>query len=179
MLQPCEMPVHGYSLGRLPSEGILLAWILFHGLRMQLALCLCRYPVYRYFWETDTLSIYLVKATKGLIDSSDEVTAGLLVDYTSSEEIVALDVAVASKKILAHFWHDANIYKGKAPLQLHTSFDAAQQLFTISFGDTCPELKTRATDDKRITVREDGDGHWASIVILAEGKTSVGLTASK
>lgn len=146
---------------------------------MQMALSFCRYPVYRYFWETDTLSIYLVKATKGLIDSSDEVTAGLLVDYTSSEEIVALDIALASKKIFAHFWDDAGIYDEKPPLQLHTSFDAVQQLFTISFGDSCPNVETRATDDKRITVCEDGDGHWASIVILAASKANADLTASK
>lgn len=137
------------------------------------------YPVYRYFSETDTLSIYLVKATRGLIDSSDEVTAGLLVDYTSSEEIVALDIALASKKILAHFWDDAGIYDEKPPPQLHASFDAVQQIFTISFGDSCAKVKTRATDDKRITVYEDENGHWASIVIFAAGKANADLTASK
>ena len=65
---------------------------------------------------------------------------------------MALDVALASKMILAHFWDNAGVYEEKPPLQLHASFDAVQQLFTFSFGDSCPKVKTRATDDKRITV---------------------------
>ena len=85
-------------------------------------------------------------------------------DYTSSGEIVALDIALASK-IAVQFWGVAGICEGKPPLQLHTSFDAVQQVFTISFGESRPKVKTRATDDTRITVCEEEDGQWAGIAI--------------
>ena len=96
-----------------------------------------------------------------------------------NEEIVAMDIALASKKIAAHFWGDAGTHEGQPPLQLHTSFDAVQRLFTIGFGASRPKVKTRATDDKRIAVCEDEGGHWASIVILAAGKPNADRSASK
>lgn len=47
---------------------------------------------YRYSSDTDNLSIYLVKATKGLIFESDEVLPGLLVDYAADKSIVAMEI---------------------------------------------------------------------------------------
>ena len=132
-----------------------------------------------FFWETDTLSIYLVNATEGLIYSSDEVTAGLLVDYSSNDEIVALDVALASKRIAAEFWDAGGTHDGKPSLQLHTSFDPVQARFTISFGASRPGVKSKTTDDERITVSEDEDGRWTGIVILIRGQTNTELTASR
>ena len=47
--------------------------------------------MYRYFSDTDTLSIYLVKATKGRTAESDQLIAGLLVDYAADNKIIAMD----------------------------------------------------------------------------------------
>lgn len=89
--------------------------------------------MYRYNFETDTLSIYFVKATTGLIAESDEVAPGLLVDYTADNKSVAIDIEDASNRTPAHFWDDAEIHEGKAPLHLQQHYDAEQQHFSLLF----------------------------------------------
>ena len=77
--------------------------------------------------------MYFVKITSGLITDSDEVTAGLLVDYSSSNAVVALDISVASKRLAGHLQGYAAL--GGQPLQLlQTSYDARRQLYTIDNG---------------------------------------------
>ncbi|KAK9817474.1 hypothetical protein WJX74_010070 [Apatococcus lobatus] len=57
--------------------------------------------VYRYFVDTDTLSIYLVEATKGLITDNNEVIPRLLVDYAANAAdniIVAIDTGTQATR---------------------------------------------------------------------------------
>lgn len=122
--------------------------------------------MYEYFSDTDTLSIYLVNPTKGLIDNSDEVVPGLLVDYTADNKIVAMDIFDASNSTPAHFMDHAKIHEGKAPFHLQEDYDAEQQHFVVTLLDNPPKSSYVATDDERIRVGVTNNGQWTSIKIL-------------
>lgn len=124
------------------------------------------HPVYRYFSDADTLSIYLVKATKGRIAESDEVVAGLLVDYAADNKIVAMDIEDASIKTPAHFWDAQEVIEGKAPLHLQQEYDADQQHLIIVLVDDPSHFQYLATDDERIMVGVSNDGQWTSLKIM-------------
>lgn len=51
-----------------------------------------------YFLDTDTLGIALTPISTGLIDNSDEVVPGLLVEYTANNQLVAVDVMMAGSR---------------------------------------------------------------------------------
>ena len=120
--------------------------------------------MHTYCSETDTLSIYLATPTAGLIVKSDEVLPGLLVDYTADMKIVAMEIWQASSTVPAHFRNDAEVHKGKPPLQLQQEFDVQQQQLSINFVDNATKSKIVATDDERITVWENDGGEWTRIV---------------
>ncbi|MCJ1467932.1 hypothetical protein MMC07_006557 [Pseudocyphellaria aurata] len=123
-----------------------------------------------------TLTIYLVKPTDGFIDSSYEVTTGLLVDYSSVDEIVAMDIALASKRIAARLWDDDGSQIGK--LQLQFTCDPAHSHVTITFGGSHLEAKLRATDDECVSVLEDEDGQLTGVVISQQGRSNAEPTGS-
>ena len=122
--------------------------------------------MYRYFSDTDTLSIYLVKATKGRIAESDEIVAGLLVDYAADNKIVAMDIEDASNKTPAHFWDAQEVIKGKAPLHLQQEYDTDQQHFIIVLLDNPSHFQYFATNDERIMVGVSKNGQWTSLKIM-------------
>jgi len=126
----------------------------------------CRRSVYRYFSDTDILSIYLVKATKGRIAESDEVVPGLLVDYAADNKIVAMDIEEASNQTPAHFWDDQKSIEGKAPLHLQQEYDPDQQHFVILLVDNPPHVQYIGTSDERIMVGVSKDGQWTSLKIM-------------
>ncbi|KAK9811740.1 hypothetical protein WJX72_009340 [[Myrmecia] bisecta] len=45
------------------------------------------------YYDTDTLSVYMVSPPLGLIEETDEVVPGLLVDYTVDKRIVSVDAS--------------------------------------------------------------------------------------
>lgn len=122
--------------------------------------------MYRYFSDTDTLSIYLVKATKGRVTESDEVVPGLLVDYTADNKIVAMDIWDVSNKTPAQFWEDKAVIEGKAPLHLQQEYNADQQHFIIVLVDSPSHSQYVTTDDERIMIGVSKDGQWTSLKIL-------------
>lgn len=122
--------------------------------------------MYRYFSDTDILSIYLVKATKGRIAESDEVVPGLLVDYAADNKIVAMDIEEASNQTPAHFWDDQRVIEGKAPLHLQQEYDPDQQHFVIVLVDNPPHIRYLGTSDERIMVGVSKDGRWTSLKIM-------------
>lgn len=126
----------------------------------------CRHSVYRYFSDIDTLSIYLVKATKGRIVESDEVVAGLLVDYAADNKIVAMDIEDASNKTPAHLWDAQEDIEGKAPLHLQQEYDADKQHLSIVLVDNPSHFQYLDTYDERIMVGVTKDGQWTSLKIM-------------
>ncbi len=125
----------------------------------------CRSLQYRYFSETDTLSIFFVKAAPGLIDSTDDALPGLLVDYTDKEELVSVDIRMASRHTRAHFWDTAADVQDAPPLCLQTKYVAEEDSLTVSLVDNPQHCKAVPTDDDRIVVWVDGAGKWESIAI--------------
>ena len=55
------------------------------GAKSQAHLLIRRSSQYRYFHETDTLSVNFLKAEPGLIDNTEDAVPGLLVDYTQEQ----------------------------------------------------------------------------------------------
>lgn len=127
--------------------------------------CVCRSPQYRYFCETDTLSVYFVKAVPGLIDNTEDAVDGLLVDYTEDQKIVSFDVRMASVRTRAHFWDTATDVQGAPPLCLRTEYSEEADTFTVSFVDSPQHCKSVCTDDDRISVWVNDSDKWESVVI--------------
>lgn len=142
------------------------------GAQSQAHLLICRSSQYRYFHETDTLSVYFVKASPGLIDNTEDAVPGLLVDYTQEQKVVSFDIRLASVRTRAHFWDTATNVQAAPPLCLQTTYSPEANTFTVSFVDSPQHCRSACTDDDRISIWVDPVGNWESVVI-AHARESV------
>lgn len=142
------------------------------GAQSQAHLLICRSSQYRYFHETDTLSVYFVKASSGLIDDTEDAVPGLLVDYTQEQKVVSFDIRLASVRTRAHFWDTATNVQAAPPLCLQTTYSPEANTFTVSFVDSPQHCRSACTDDDRISIWVDPVGNWESVVI-AHARESV------
>jgi uncharacterized protein YuzE len=55
--------------------------------------------VHRYYADTDTLSVYFTKAAPGVIECTEVIAPGLVVDYDRDDRIVSVDFCAASKRM--------------------------------------------------------------------------------
>ena len=133
---------------------------------------ICRPSQYRYFHETDTLSVYFVKAVPGLINNTEDAVPGLLVDYIEEQKIVSFDIRLASVRTRAHFWDTVTNVQGAPPLCLHTKYSQEADTFTVSFVDSPQHCRSICTDDDRISIWVDASEKWESVV-FASGRESI------
>ena len=131
-----------------------------------------------YFRDTDTLGIALTSRSSGLIDNSDDVTPGLLVDYTANNQLVGFDAMMASSRtgldIATH-----NIGSEAAFLErLHSHYDAEEDRLSISFVQKPSNCSQNVTDDDRILICIDAHGCWEGIRICEPSKCIAGNLAA-
>ena len=126
---------------------------------------LCRSLQWQYFPDTDTLCIDLVQAT-GLIDNSDDVTPGLLVDYAANNQLVALDVRMARTRVAREATNAPSSSQAAPLMSCYTHFDAEGDTLSISFVPEPSYFLQAVTEDDRILIWLDAHGGWESISIL-------------
>jgi len=137
-----------------------------------------RFLLYEYFHDTDTLGIALTQRSTGLIDNSDGVTPGLLVDYTANDQLVGFDVGMASSRTGLD---TATQNTGSAAAfltSLHAHYDAEEDTLSISFVQKPSNCSQSVTDDDRIFVCADAHGCWEGIRICEPSKCIAGNLAA-
>jgi uncharacterized protein YuzE len=132
--------------------------------------------VYRYYSDTDTLSIYFVKAIPGLIHVCDDVYDSVLIDYTVTRKIVSVDISAASNWIPCHFFevpmdvHEATT-DNKPAFQLHQKLDPVKDQLIVYFVKG-PVLSTGVlaseinTSDDRVLLGQNDDGGLICIKVM-------------
>ncbi len=124
------------------------------------------------------LGIALMPVSTGLIDSSDEVVPGLLVDYTANNQLVAFDVMMASSRTGL----DIASQKGRSVAafltSLHSQYDAEEDMLSISFVQKPSSCSQSVTDDDRIFICVDAHGRWEGIRICEPSKSIAGNLAA-
>ncbi len=131
-----------------------------------------------YFHDTDTLGIALTPRSTGLIDNSDDVTPGLLVDYMANNQLVGFDVMMASSRTGLDI---ASQKKGSAAAfltSLHSQYDAEEDRLSISFVQKPSNCSQSITDDDRILICVDAHGCWEGIRICEPSKCIAGNLAA-
>lgn len=134
-------------------------------IKLLLICWVCRPLQCQYFHETDTLNVYFVKATPGLIDNTEDALPGLLVDYNQEHKVVGFDVRMASVRTGAHFGDTATSLEGASPLSLQTAYSHEAGTVTVSFVARPQYCRSVCTDDSRISVWVSDSGKWESIVL--------------
>jgi uncharacterized protein YuzE len=127
--------------------------------------------VYRYFCDTDTLSIYFVKAVPGLIHVGDDVYDSVLVDYTVSRKIVSVDISGASSWIPCHFFDvpldvDGGFIDNKPPFQLHQMLDPVKDQLIVYFVKDPALASDIATLDDKVLLGQSDDGGLIYIKVM-------------
>ena len=120
---------------------------------------------YEYDHETDTLNLYFVKVVPGLIDNTDDVLAGFLVDYSTEGKIVTFEIMMASEHIQSHFWDTGTDVRRSPPLCLHAVYSQAADTLTVSFVDSPQPCRGVSTEDDRIVIWTDSADNWERVVI--------------
>ncbi len=94
------------------------------------------------------LGIALTLRSSGLIDNSDDVTPGLLVDYTANNQLVGFDVIMASSRTGLDV-ATQNICSEAAFLEsLHSHYDAEEDRLSISFVQPSSRSQNVTDDDR-------------------------------
>lgn len=122
-----------------------------------------RYLLCEYFQDTDTLGIALTPRSTGLIANSDDVTPGLLVDYTANNQLVGFDVRMASSRTGLDIASQKKSSAAAFLTNLHLHYDADKDRLCISFVQKPSNFSRSVTDDDRILVCTDAHGCWEGI----------------
>ena len=131
-----------------------------------------------YFHDTDTLGIALAPISTGLIDNSDEVVPGLLVDYAANNQLVAFDVMMASSRIGLDIPRQKARSVAAFLTSLQAQYDAAEDRLSISFVQKPSNCSHSVTDDDRILICVDAHGRWEGIRICEPSKSTAGNLAA-
>jgi len=91
--------------------------------------------VYRYFVDVDALKLYFIRVTPGLIQDTESMKPGLVIDYDQNGKIVVIEIKSASK-VLACDLIDAPPsmeFNGKSPMLLRPRYYAKEDCFEVFF----------------------------------------------
>ena len=132
---------------------------------------LYRSPHYRYYAETDTLSIYIAKAVTGLIDTTEVDYPGLRVDYTADESVVSLDISLATRTIHAHFWDTREDANSLPRLCLSSQYIPTRDQLRLSFNDRPTPASQIMTENPNIKIDVDVNGLWDAVIFECASAT--------
>lgn len=123
--------------------------------------------VYRYYHDTDTLSIYFCKASPGVIATTEDIAPGVTVDYTSEGQVVSVDLSSVSKASSCLF-HAA---EGKAQLAIHWDYEENKDYLSLYLHAKPDVTNLLQTDDPNMTLGVDSKGLWHAIFFKNASKS--------
>ncbi len=116
------------------------------------------------FGDSDTLSVYLRKATRGVIADTWDVYPGMLVDFDEQEQPVSLHISSASCKLPMHLRDTAETIEGKEPMTLGQVFDQEGRVLTMWFHHSA-QFTHQPTQHDKISIVKDENGAWIGLRI--------------
>lgn len=126
--------------------------------------CVYRFEVqYRYYADTDTLSVYFAKASPGIIATTEDVAPGVLVDYTSQQQKVSIDLRNVSRRSASHFYESLEEIDGKPHLALAWDYNMALDQLAVYLHPNPNIVKHVETEDINIFQGVNGAGLWEAI----------------
>ncbi|CAG8445526.1 15021_t:CDS:2, partial [Funneliformis caledonium] len=118
--------------------------------------------VYRYYEDTDILSVYFAKASSGVVSYSDDVNKDILVSYDHDDKIVSVEIYRASELLRCHFFDTQDTINNKPPL-----------LFIPVCYKDCDELKVYLVDSISSITLQKTEGEDLEVGLDNEGKIVV------
>lgn len=130
---------------------------------------------YRYYKDTDTLSIYFAKASPGVIATSHDIAPGILVDYTIQKLVVAIDLSSASVRSVCNFFsHD--IIDNKPQLAITWDYDQVHDQLAVYLHPHPVIGRCVKTKDSNIQQGMDAAGLWQALFFNNASQTVLCLT---
>ena len=119
---------------------------------------------YRYSADVDALRVYFTKASPATISNTEPIHPGLLVDYNSNDQVVAVEVSSASKRLPCHFLATEAVIEGRSPLAIAPEYNPEVDELAVSFtAFTCLPERRDSTLDERIVVGASGGHVWQAL----------------
>ncbi|RIA93114.1 hypothetical protein C1645_735819 [Glomus cerebriforme] len=81
--------------------------------------CIRADTVYRYYEDTDTLSVYFAKASSGVVSYCREVDKNILVSYDRDDKIVSVEIYGASELLCCRLFDIPKSIDDKPPLSFY------------------------------------------------------------
>lgn len=109
--------------------------------------------VYRYYEDTDTLSIYFAKASSGVVRYCEEASDYILVSYDGDDKIVSVEICEASELLCCHLFDTSEIIDNKPPLSFYPiCYEDCNELEVLLVDSTLPSITFKETEDENIKV---------------------------
>ncbi|GBC00273.1 hypothetical protein RclHR1_00380041 [Rhizophagus clarus] len=105
--------------------------------------------VYRYYEDTDTLSIYLAKASSGVVRYCKEANDYILVSYDDDDKIVSVEIYGASELLCCHLFDTSETIDNKPQLSLYPVCYEDRDELEVFLNDFKPST-FQETEDKDI-----------------------------
>ena len=117
---------------------------------------------YRYSADVDAL--YFTKASPATISNTEPIHPGLVVDYNSNDQVVAVEVSSASKRLPCHFLATEAVIEGRSPLAIAPEYNPEVDELAVSFtAFTCLPERRDSTLDEHIVVGASGGHEWQTL----------------
>ncbi|CAG8505158.1 8411_t:CDS:2 [Funneliformis mosseae] len=125
--------------------------------------------VYRYYEDTDILSVYFAKASSGVVSYSDDVNKDILVSYDHDDKIVSVEIYRASELLRCHFFDTQDTINNKPPLLfIPVCYKDCDEL-KVYLVDSISSITLQKTEEEDLEVGLDNEG---KIVVLLFHKAS-------
>jgi len=93
--------------------------------------------VYRYYADVDALKLYFIKVVPELIQNSESMKPGLIIDYDKDDKIVAIEIRSATRILSCDMIDYVNIKEidpnAKPPMILRPCYYEKEDCFEVSF----------------------------------------------
>lgn len=109
--------------------------------------------VFRYYDDTDTLSVYFAKASSGVVRYCEEANDFILVSYDGDDKIVSVEIYEASELLCCHLFDTSETIDNKPPLSLYPiCYEDCDDLEVLLVGSKPSSITFEKTEDKDIEV---------------------------
>lgn len=134
---------------------------------------------YRTYQDTETLALYFMKASPGVICDTDRVAPNVLVDYSKDGKIVSVDIHRAPQKTACHFFDTSLIVDDKKPLQITGDYDVDRDELVVMLcsSDYQQPARFEATEDEHMFLGLDSNGLICAVRFLHASASVCGFEA--
>lgn len=109
--------------------------------------------VFRYYRDTDTLSIYFAKSSAGVVFYSNEANNYILVSYDGDDKIISVEIYEASELLCCHLFETSETIDNKPPLSFYPiCYKDRDEVEVFLVGSNSSPITFEKTEDKDFEV---------------------------